>query len=731
MKNPIDPAIDARQARRRTWGALASVLLITTATYSMSFDGPFIFDDTTAIVDNEHIRQLWPLTQAMGSPRLSTVAGRPLVSFTLAINYAISGLDSWSYHVMNLLLHLMCAWVFLFLIIRTLSLPSIPGWLRRRAVLVGWLTTLIWAVHPINSETVIYVIQRTELLVALFMLLAFDALRRSSVSERGRIWQLLVVFYVVLGLLCKEVAAVMPLALLLYDRAFLSGSFGRALRARWLMYLVLISTWVLAGWLAAMGHRGGLGGSELAWRYLLTQGGVILMYLRLLFFPYPLAITYHVPLAEGVVDSLPGSLVVLALLATTVYGLFRYPKTAFLGACFFLILAPTSSVIPIMTEVAGERRMYLPGAAVLILVVIWALALLRRCRLRWPRIGAPEPWMAASIVSLSIAAGMATFVRSHDFDTQISIWEQTWRVQPKSKIAMMNLATQYIGDERLEEGERMLRRVERIAPHERKLPMNWGSLFYHRGQYKEAAERYIEASLSDPHHAGTALAYAGLCYGLLGDDEKAHEMYMKALAVDPGNRRARNFMATKHAKRGNPDQTIQILQELLAENEDYGSAHANLAIALDQAGYFDDARRHFQRAASLEPRSLEVLQNYGAFEARHDNLDEAERVLRRALGISPDHRKSLTTLAAVLRQAGRLDESDRIYRPLLDEYPEDAVVRVNYAVLLAARNKFDEAADQLNAALEIDPDHDEAKKGLSFLAKMRESHEKEGSAATP
>ena len=173
-----------------------------------------------------------------------------------------------------------------------------------------------------------------------------------------------------LGMGTKEVMATAPIVVLLYDRCFLAGSFREAFRRRWPMYVGLAATWAILGalviaypWGAATGAGFGLAEAG-PWEYARTQPGVILNYLRLSFWPSSLCFDYSWPIATSAGQIIPAAAVIAALLAATLWALRRAPALGFLGAWFFLILAPTSSFVPIITEVAAERRMYLPLAAV-------------------------------------------------------------------------------------------------------------------------------------------------------------------------------------------------------------------------------------------------------------------------------------------------------------------------------------------------------------------------------
>ena len=155
----------------------AALVLAGSLAYVNAVRRPFMFDDISAIVDNDQIRQLDP---AVFLPqRERPVAGRPLVNLSFAINYALGGLDVAGYHIWNIALHLLCG-LLLFAIVReTLGLPRVPSLLGSRGTAIGFTVALIWMLHPLNSEVVTYVTQRTESMMACFYLLTLYACLRA------------------------------------------------------------------------------------------------------------------------------------------------------------------------------------------------------------------------------------------------------------------------------------------------------------------------------------------------------------------------------------------------------------------------------------------------------------------------------------------------------------------------------------------------------------------------
>src|ERR1041384_2902359 len=196
---------------------------------------------------------------------------------------------------------------------------------------------MIWLVHPLQTQCVTYVIQRGESLMALFYLLTLYCATR-----RGK-WQVAAAGCCALGVASKPVAATAPLVVLLYDRAFLSKSFGRALRNRPGLYAGLAATWLLLPVLLANGAKewkpdAGFGfGGVTAMQYAASQPGVILHYLKLACWPRPLCLDYGWPVARTVMDIVPALIVVGALVAGMVWAWRQWPWLGFVGASFFVI----------------------------------------------------------------------------------------------------------------------------------------------------------------------------------------------------------------------------------------------------------------------------------------------------------------------------------------------------------------------------------------------------------
>src|ERR1035438_6675615 len=237
------------------WVAAGLIALAVLAAYANSFSGAFVLDDASSIAGNPTIRHLWPLGGPLSPPhgRGLTVDGRPILNISLAINYALSGIHPWSYHALNLLIHGLAGLTLFGVVRRTLDRLGMPA----DSALLALCAAFLWTLHPLQTESVTYVIQRAESLMGLFYLLTLycfiryaDRTPRSDASSNAGktapvLWAVFSVLACLLGMATKEVMVTAPVMVFLYDRTFFSGSFAQAWRRHRRLYAGLACTWLL------------------------------------------------------------------------------------------------------------------------------------------------------------------------------------------------------------------------------------------------------------------------------------------------------------------------------------------------------------------------------------------------------------------------------------------------------------------------------------------------------
>jgi protein O-mannosyl-transferase len=570
--------------------AAVLVLLAGILAYSNSFAGPFVFDDRGTIVDNETIEDLGR-RRVFLAPHETPTAGRPAVNLSFALNYAWGGREVAGYHAVNLAVHLLCGLAILGIARRTL---------RSEGAAVA--TALLWTLHPLNTEAVDYLTQRTESLMALFYFLTlYCAIRAHGVKKRRGRWQVAAVAACALGMASKESMVTAPIAVLLYDRVFLFPSVREAVKARGRLYAGLAMTWlVLAAlvWSAPRNLSAGFSAHDAdVWTYLLNQTVMLTRYLWLTIWPRPLVLYYGWPLPLELNAVWPQALLILALLAATAVALWRAPRIGFVGAWFFLTLAPTSSILPIATEVGAERRMYLALAALIGLAVIAARRVI------------PAPRARLAIVCIvAVLLGAGTFARNAEYRSSLRLAETTHERWPTPASRSM-LGTELAASGRLSEAEGLLREAAAVHPPAR---YYLATVLKAQGNHREAIPHFQSFIAEQPPELAQVLQARALLADALTKEQRLEEaaaQYRALLSRQPEDDQSMVLLAQILLREQRFGEAAEWYGKAVAARPGDVSARIGLGIALASSGRLDEAITAFRRAVDLDPENPHARQN--------------------------------------------------------------------------------------------------------------------------
>ena len=589
--------------RRAILAATGLLVILTVAASANGFFGGLLYDDRACITENESIRRLGDLGNVLTPPPEAGTGGRPLANLTFALSYALSGFSTWGYHAVNVITHLLAALTLFGVVRRTLLQPALqPRFGLEATPLAGAIATL-WALHPLQTQVVTYLSQRTESLMALFYLLTLYCFIRGA-EARSSFWYPLAVLACVLGVLSKEVIATAPLMVLLYDRTFVAGSFAGAWRLRWRLYTVLAATWIpLAFFLIGVRDRGVGYGLGVPWfQYALTECKAIIVYLGLSVWPQTLIFDRGVTLVSGLGAALPFVFGLVVILGATSWALWARPVLGFVGAWFFVILAPTSSVVPVIQQPIAENRPYLPLAAVITLVVIGLRVSLDR-RVAW-----------IVCAALAVVSAFATIRRNRDFVSEISIWTDTVAKAPGNARAHYNLgvALDYAG--RTPEAVVHYRNALTVEPNHVEAKNNLGNALVEQGSIAEGIA-LLEGALrlrpayADAHYnLGNALLHSGR-------PADAIRRYQASLRIEAKQPKARNNMGVAMLQTGRVLEAMREFELSLTLNPGFADPHNNLAVALDRLGRVAEAIAHCEAALRLKPDYTDARNNLGNLRA--------------------------------------------------------------------------------------------------------------------
>jgi tetratricopeptide (TPR) repeat protein len=677
------------------------------AAYHNSFWGPLVFDDIPAIIENFSIRHLWSL-RVLTPPQTAGTVGRPIVNLAMAINYALGGVRPVGYHIANLCLHVLVALTLFGILQRTLQLPSLKGLFGEKSRLVALSITLLWTVHPLLTQSVTYIMQRTELIVGAFYLLTFYCFIRSIHSARKAFWYRCAVFSSLLGMLSKEVMATAPVMILLFDRAFVSGSFRKAWTQRRQLYLGLAATWILLG-LLALGNRDrndtvGFGHGVAWWQYAFTQCEAIVGYLGLALWPRKLIFDYGTEVVSSFSVVWPQALVLLALLSATVVQTLRRPKLGFLGCWFFGILAPSSSIIPLTTQTVAEQRMYLPLIAVVALLTIGLL-------LKVPK--------KAGLVALALLVpvlGLRTVQRNKDYKSAFTLWSDTVNKRPHNARAYNELGNIVDAMGKTSEALSYYDKALKLNPNYAKAYHNKGETFLKNGQVNEAIEQFDIALHIKPDYF-KALKGMGDALIQAGRSHDAILAYEKALQLNPDDIAAADNLGMALLGSGRVGEAIDRFESVLRVDPEDGEAHGNLGAALLQKGEVSPALTHFEVAIRQLPDSAQVHYNYAKALKQAGRVPEAVDEYRKVVQLKPDHAVAYYNMGNAYAQIGQLDQAIFAYEAAVKIKPDYAEAHNNYGSILRRQSRIKEAQEQYLLALKYRPDYLQAQNNLAALLK--------------
>jgi tetratricopeptide (TPR) repeat protein len=786
--------------------ALAFALLGLLA-FGPALEAPFDFDDGLAISENPSIRQLWPPSVPLRPPPHETaVSGRPVVNYSFALNYALNrwiGVDqvpqtdapiqTIGYHVVNLLLHVAAALMLFAIVRRTIQAGRIQESWRDSADRIAVLTAGIWLLHPLQTEAVDYISQRTELLVSLCYLgTLYAAIRawrenqptRRNERERNKNvlrWSVASVISCFLGMGSKEVMATAPLIVALYDRAFLAPgwvSLWRNRDRRWL-YGALLATESLVIALLFRGSRGTTvgSGSGVTWySYLYTQAWAIPHYVRLLLWPDGLTFDYgRTPIHDFI--GIPG---IIALGAAGFASLIawrsdRWRWFGFVGAWFFLILAPSSSIVPIRTEMAAERRVYLAIAAVTVLLVIAGEYARRELTRPAPRqqpehtparrhllfalIGvgivyaAASGWTASHLAPNSILARWSirlgiggvvtalvwcilfarsrmlrltavamvatTFHRSWMYDDLVVRWRDAVEKTPNNGRAYDNLASALLRADppQVAAADSVLHRA--MAADSSFVParVRSATIAIAQNRWVDAESLLTHALRIHPDDAAATDKLGDVLIALRRPDLALP--YVERFAAFSGTSRSLTRLGLTYLMTRQLDSAVVVLKRAAQLDSAQIDARRYLAAALIERERGAEALPYAEEGVRLDPTSGLMFGLLSLAFAQSGQADSAARAAAAATAKAPDNPTVYVFAGRAMQTVGRFSDAAVYLRRAVDLNPNDPQAQSRLGIAEASMGHSAIAAQMFQRVLMSVPDYPLARQGLEQLRRAR------------
>ncbi|PIT98008.1 MAG: hypothetical protein COT71_03010 [Candidatus Andersenbacteria bacterium CG10_big_fil_rev_8_21_14_0_10_54_11] len=621
------------QIGERSWHRLFVLVLlgiIIAGIYSVALHGPFIFDDAYAIVESKQHHHLPHSFREM-------LYSRSVSFLTLEATYAAVGLNTMWYHAGNILIHV-CAVFAVFWLVYLLGRGVVPlqplsvgRWHLQPVFAAALLGAAFFGFHPVQTQSVSYIVQRLSSLAALFYtvsLAAYVSYRRANTWHNRVVWTALSLGAGLLAVHSKETAVTLPAGLWLLEVIFFTRRWRPLLRRTvrlwpWVLLATIIPAYTLgiteyldrdaAAAAGAQPHltvqrallltqeRQTLPFDRLD--YLLTEINVVRTYIRLVAAPFGLHLDWDYPITYSLWAgwTVPSLVFEAALIGAAIWGVRRGWRLAGFGALFFfLALLPESSFIPIY-DVLFEHRLYLPMVGAASVFAEFAIRMWQFAGRRFGSYGAASLWAVTLCVWLVILAA-ATVQRNTVWRTSLAVWVDSAAKSPNKP-----------------------------RPHN-----NTGLEYFAAGGYQEALAEFRQAAALNPDYA-EAENNIGMVSIQLGKFDEAEQHLIRALSLKPDYAHALNNLGAVYLQRGQLDQAKEAFERAIQYDSDYAAALDNLGLVLIRLEQLTEATNILQNNIQLNPAFVSSYNNLGVALSRLGRSQEALELFQRALAIEPEN----------------------------------------------------------------------------------------------
>ncbi len=657
------------------------ILLATLIAYIPTINNGYIWDDDAYVTENKNLHDLQGLKRTWLKP-LSIPQYYPLTHTTFWVEYQLWGLHPTGYHITNILLHAAGA-LLLWLLLSRLGVPG------------ALLAAAVFALHPINVESVAWITERKNILSGLLYLAAFITYLRFAGVNTGttnpnkRPWKYyafaLALF--VCALLSKSVTATLPAAIILvlwWKRPRLTRHDVLPLIPFFAIgvFMGLMTTWLEKFHVGALGQE---------WDFnildrILIAGRVIWFYLGKILFPHRLTFIYERwTIDPGIWWQYIFPLAAVGVITVLWLKRRRIGKGPLTAVLFFVgTLFPALGffdVYPMRYSFVADHFQYLAGIGPMVLICAGLILLLARTGnipARDNKQLSLRPWGVAICAVLLLVLGALTWQQGYMYNDEETLWRKTIQRNNKAWIAYLNLGIIHKTRGETDEGFRLYEKALKINPDSPLVHYNIGNALRERGRMVEAVGHYRRVLEINPKHVST-LINLGNALSVTGQLDQALTCFLEARKIRPND----------------PDVLY------------------SLGGIVYSRGKVEDAARHYRRALQLRPGFAEAHNKLGVVLTAQKQVSGAIDHFQSALKINPNFAEAHFNLGVLYHMEGKLDEAVMQYRRALDANPNYPEAHNNLGIALTAQERLTEAVEHFRQALRLKPDFEDARHNLT------------------
>lgn len=632
-----------------TWQSALLLVLVCCLVYSNCFDAPFIFDDIRSIVENEALHDLSDPGAILGfNP------ARALAMLSFAVNHAVGGADVVGYHAVSLLFHTMSVlalWWLLGLLMDERLKGNIPG-LGTYGPLLG---ALLFAVHPIQTQAVIYIWQRAVVMSTFFYFFSMACFLRMRLAQLegldkvGKRFMLLSLGSMVAAMFCKEIAFTLPLTLWVMDRCFFPET-----RLSWskltpfLSGLAILPLLVLSlreDYVANMPTEIDGYSAISPVTYLLTQLRVTMTYLRLTILPIHQQLDYDFPLNSGPLI-LFGCLCVLGLLTLLAKRTWQGQPHLSFGLIWFFLALAVEALAFTLPDVIFEHRLYLPMGG-------WCVAFMWVAGFLWQKIGKSSFGLGLLVL---LGLGTMSWQRNQLWRDPVTLWTANLEHAPEKARVWLFRSLAY--RERGKEKEALADATKAVALHAtyHLAHVTQGLLFAARDQHQAAVKAFTRALELRPQDSDMLNA-RGVSLLALGRAEKALADFDSAIVLAPQRPQAHHYRGMALAEKGHHQKALEAFDRALALDEAFAPGWLNRALVYQKLGQMPEAISDYEAYLGFDSGNRQVYLTLGRLLHQQKRSEEAMSWLDRAIVFFPDYTKAYFNRAVLHFGARNMDRA--------------------------------------------------------------------------
>jgi tetratricopeptide (TPR) repeat protein len=677
--------------------------------YSNSFTGSFQFDDRLHILRNPALTDLTNIGKIYHYGK-----GRFLPYLTLAFNYKISKFDPLSYHTFNFFIHYIAAIFLYFLFLEICRTPAIQGLkLNIPQRLGAFLAASIFFLHPLQTESVTYIIQRAESMAGMFYLAAlFFYLKARGAGVRKELfgYALLAGSAALGAAFSKETAVTLPAMILVVEIFFFETAIKDLLSKKLFWFLMIPAAVVLSFKLKPLIQTGffydpGPGFSFTRKQYLLTQFSVLLIYLRLFFWPANQNVDWDYPLATSFLSlqTFTSFLFLLFLLILAFVAHKRLRLVSLGIVAFFITLAPTSSFIP-LRDVIFEHRMYLA-------VAFLAMGFVQLCCQGLARIGERSPRRQTMVICalitvlLPVLSGL-THARNRVWLNEVSLWEDAVKKSPNKARVHKNygkgLLTAAYGSR--EQAKREFEAARRLAPDWAVPYYDLGVCYWQEEDYQQAVTLGLEAIQRRPKYKD-ALYLLGTSYKKLHQWDKAREYLEQLIGMSPGSQYIGGYLdlLEVYGELGLEDEALDVARKVRHLPDGATTLDYYRGLAFYKLKQMETAKLYFVKQTEQESDRLKAYIMLGQICYLEGDYQRAEMAFQQAVEESEWFVHGHYNLSIILEHRGRLREASEHLEKVLAVDPFSIDTSVRLVSLYNRLGYVEKQAERLRKLLGLKP----------------------------